>query len=60
VVTQNKVLERENDELRVCTRSTSHRANKCIKISVNVVVKKSTNFNTIINSYLSDASLLNF
>jgi regulator of replication initiation timing len=59
VVTQNSVLERENDELRACIRSTSHRANKHIKRSKNVVIKNSTNFNTIINSDLFDASLLN-
>jgi hypothetical protein len=39
---------------------TSHRANKRIKRSGNVVIKNSTNFNTIINSDLSDASLSNF
>jgi regulator of replication initiation timing len=60
VVTQNSVLERENNELRACIRSTSHRANKHIKRSGNVVIKNSTNFNTIINSDLSDVSLSNF
>jgi hypothetical protein len=60
VVTQNSVLERENDELRACVRSNAHRANKRIKRSGNVVIKNSTNFNTIINSDLSDASLSNF
>jgi regulator of replication initiation timing len=60
VVTQNSVLERENDDLRACFQSNSHRASKHIKRSRNVVIKKFTNFNAIINSYLSDVSLSNF
>ena len=60
VVTQNSVLERENDELKACIRSNAHKANKRFKRSGNVVIKNSTNFNTIINSDLSDASLSNF
>jgi hypothetical protein len=59
VVTQNSVLERENDELRACFRLTPHRDNKCIKRSGNVVIKNSTNFNTIIKLDVSDISLSN-
>jgi regulator of replication initiation timing len=60
MVAQNSVLERENDELKACVRSNTHMANKRIKRSGNVIIKNSTNFNTIINSDLSDASLSNF
>jgi hypothetical protein len=59
VVTWNSVLERENDELKACIRSTSYRANKHLKRLGNVVIKNSTNFNTIINLDVSDVSLLN-
>jgi hypothetical protein len=47
VATWNSVLERENDELRACVRSNAHRANKRFKRSGNVVIKNSTNFNTL-------------
>jgi regulator of replication initiation timing len=57
MVTRNSVLKRENNKLRACVRSNTHMANTRIKRSQNVVIKNSTNFNTIINSYLSDTSL---
>jgi hypothetical protein len=57
MVAQNSVLERDNDDLRVCVRSNAHMANKRVKRSGNVIIKNSTNFNTIINFDLSDASL---
>jgi hypothetical protein len=59
MVAQNSLLERENDELKACVRSNAHRENKRIKRVGNVIIKNSTNFNTIINSDLSDASLSN-
>jgi regulator of replication initiation timing len=60
VITQNSVLEKENDDLRACIRSNSHRANKRFKRSGDVIIKNSTSFNAIINSDLSDVSLSNF
>jgi hypothetical protein len=59
VITRNSVLEKENDDLRACIRSNSHRANKRFKRLGNVIIKNSTSFNAIVNSDLSDVSLSN-
>jgi hypothetical protein len=59
MVAQNSLLERENEELKACIRSNVDRENKRLKQAGNVIIKNETNFNTIINSDLSDASLSN-
>jgi hypothetical protein len=56
---RNSLLERENQELKACIRSNADRASKRFKRAGNVIIKNTTNFNTIINSDLSDASLSN-
>ena len=53
---QNSLLERENQELKACTK----RLNKRPKRSGNIIIKNATNFNAIINSELYDPSLSNF
>jgi hypothetical protein len=52
-------LERENEELKSSVQLNVDRENKRFKWAGNVIIKNSTNFNTIINSDLSDASLSN-
>jgi regulator of replication initiation timing len=59
MVAQNSLLERENEELKECIQSNADRENKRFKCVGNVIIKNATNFNTIINSDLSDASLSN-
>jgi hypothetical protein len=59
MVARNSLLERENEELKACVRSNADRENKRFKRAGNVIIKNATNFNTIINSDLSDASLSN-
>jgi hypothetical protein len=56
---RNSLLEREDEELRACVRSNVDQAIKRFKQAGNVIIKNATNFNTIINSNLSDASLSN-
>jgi regulator of replication initiation timing len=59
LVAHNSFLERENEELKASVRSNTDRANKRIKLSGNVIIKNSMNFNTITNSNLLDVSLCN-
>jgi hypothetical protein len=52
----NSLLERENKKLKAYT----DRASENPKISDSVIIKNATNFNSIINSKLSEPSLFNF
>jgi hypothetical protein len=60
VMTQNLVLEKENEDLRASIRSNSPRANKRFKRSGDVIIKNSTSFNVVVNSELSHVSFSKF
>jgi hypothetical protein len=53
---QNDLLRQENLDLKVH----AERKPKCIKKSGNIVIKNATSVKAIINSELSDPSLVNF